>query len=91
MGGHNADDGSVREEYDWSVTRPSIAVIDAVAHAEDVEITDVSSALDTTLYERVDPDALDTLVSASDHVSISFSVADYDVQIEGDEVVVSDE
>ncbi|MFC7216240.1 HalOD1 output domain-containing protein [Saliphagus sp. GCM10025334] len=91
MGGNDGDSGSVREEYDCSVTRPSIAVIDAVAHAEDVEITDVSDALDTTLFDQVDPDALDALVSSSDHVSVAFSVDDYEVQIEGDEIVVSDE
>ncbi|USZ73072.1 HalOD1 output domain-containing protein [Natronosalvus halobius] len=91
MGGNDEDGDSVREEYDWSATRPSIAVIDAVAHAEDVEITDVSSALDTTLYGQIDPDALDTLVTGSDYVSVAFSVDDYDVQIEGNEILVSGE
>ncbi|UTF55887.1 HalOD1 output domain-containing protein [Natronosalvus rutilus] len=91
MGGNNDDSSSIRDEYDWSATRPSIAVINAVAHAEDVEITDVSDTLDMTLYDQVDPDALDTLVFSSDHVSVAFSVDDYEVQIEGNEVVVSDE
>lgn len=51
-------DGGIRAEYDWSAVTPSTAVIETLAIALDREPTKV-----TPLYETVDPDALDTLVS----------------------------
>ena len=73
---NEADDGVVQATYDWSSVAPSTAVVETVAIAVDRELT----ALDS-LYESIDPDALDTLVrsnrSSTDDrpTTISFSFA----------------
>jgi hypothetical protein len=51
-------EGEVQAEYDWSAVTPSTAVVETLAVAMDREPTKI-----TPLYESVDPDALDTLVS----------------------------
>jgi hypothetical protein len=67
----------------------STAVIRAVARAEGIDPTD----LETPLYEAVDPDALDDLVSLgpADHpssgVRVEFTYCGYEVQVRGDGTV----
>lgn len=67
----------------------SQAVIEAVASREDVE----PMALETPLYEAVDPDALDALVetTASQHdrasLEIEFTYHGYHVRVSADGVV----
>ncbi|USZ68892.1 hypothetical protein NGM10_03940 [Halorussus salilacus] len=71
----------------------STAVIDAVAAAADVE----PAELGTSLYDQIDPDALDNLFSnrhngmprGSGHVV--FRVLDYEVTVYSDGHVVVDE
>lgn len=58
------DDGgsaeTIRSQYDWSTISPSTAVVETVATAVDRETTDLDS-----LYETLDPDALDTIVQSN--------------------------
>lgn len=51
------DMGSIRAEFDWSVVTPSMAVVETVAIALDMEPTGLEP-----LYETIDPDALDTFI-----------------------------
>lgn len=75
---------SVQARYDWRTTQPSIAIINAIATLENVEPIKLSTALDTTLFDHVDPESLDTLVTNDGHISISFPIREYNVQIDGD-------
>jgi hypothetical protein len=56
---------------------PSEAVIHALADAEDVP----PESLPVTLWDYVDPEALDSLANADD-CTVRFAVEDYDVTVE---------
>lgn len=72
--------------YDWSATSPSIAAVTALATVIGVDSTD----LDSTLYDYVDPDALDALVrdQNSERVTVSFTIDRYRIRFDGDELSV---
>lgn len=55
---------------------PSITVVEAIANLEEVDPTD----LDFTLYNHIQPKALDTLTQ-SGAVTVTFSLAQYKVHI----------
>ncbi|WP_293032164.1 HalOD1 output domain-containing protein [Natronococcus sp.] len=63
-----------------------MAVIDALASLEDVRPVHLPAVLDDPLYDFIDPEALDALVTDKEAISVSFTVADYDVQIDGDKL-----
>ena len=84
-----SDGESVRGQYNWSNASPSMAVIDALAAIEDVKPINLQRTLDTTLYEEVNPDALDSLVTNDGHVTISFTIDQYRVLIDGNKLVVT--
>lgn len=79
----------IEHTYD-EATPASIAVIQAIAAVEDVDPIDV----EFTLFEHVQPDALDMLVghdSATGNVEIKFTVDGYRVRVrDTGEVVVRD-
>jgi len=86
-------DGTVRAQYDWESTPPSIAVVRTIAVALGCEPT----ALEP-LYESVDPDALDRLLqpsgssAAPGDLTVTFAVADRQVTVRssGDVIVRAD-
>ncbi|QLG27156.1 hypothetical protein HUG10_06180 [Halorarum halophilum] len=69
---------------------PSIAVIEAIAAVENVEPDDLAFGGGLPLSEYIDPDALDSLVTHDD-VTISFTVAEYRIRIDGSHVGVHSE
>ncbi|RQH02584.1 HalOD1 output domain-containing protein [Natrarchaeobius oligotrophus] len=75
--------------YDWSRTTPSFAVVDTIAGLEGVDPVDLSTAFGTTLFDHVDPESLDTLVTADGNVSIAFPIDDYFVRIDGSVLCIS--
>ena len=84
---------TVRAQFEWASTAPSMAVIETVAIALDREPTTIEP-----LYESIDPDALDALLrsngssAAANGVTVSFVVADRQVTVHsrGDVVVRAD-
>ncbi|WP_121744874.1 HalOD1 output domain-containing protein [Natronorubrum halophilum] len=88
MGGSDGYE-SIQSQYDWSYIAPSEAVIDAIACLEDVESVALSVQLDTTLYDHIDPESLDTLVTGCSTLSISFIVDEYKIQINGNTLIIS--
>ncbi|MUW13526.1 hypothetical protein GJ633_01835 [Halorubrum sp. CBA1125] len=77
-------------QYDWSTTSPSDAVVDTVASVVSGGPTSFGP-----LYDRIDPDALDSLVQSTgtgrtaDGIRVSFSLADRLVTVHSNgEVVV---
>jgi hypothetical protein len=85
-----ASDGTVRGQYDWSVTEPSTAIVEMVAEARNRDPTELEP-----LYGAVNADALDAIVrsdgqsTAAGVVTVSFEFADQQVTVHssGDVVV----
>ncbi|MCU4751205.1 hypothetical protein OB919_04285 [Halobacteria archaeon AArc-curdl1] len=76
--------------YDGRIS-PSVAVVLGIAEHEQCD----PDILDFTLYEFVDPDALDSLVRGNHRLEtnsteVKVIVDDYDVSVQGDTVVVTD-
>jgi hypothetical protein len=68
-------------EYDWSSVPPSTAVVEVIASAVGGEELALES-----LYESIDPDALDALLRTGDEhttekITVSFVYASHDVTI----------
>lgn len=75
---------TVRGQFDWSVTNPTVAVVEAVAVATDREPLDVYS-----LHETIDTDALDRLLQSTrsatpSSIRVTFSYGGCDVTVRGD-------
>lgn len=81
-------DMRLREDYDWSQTPPSMTVVEALATVEDVSSTELTQRLGGPLYEYVDPGSLDSLVSGSQDISISFAIDSYRIHIDGSELTI---
>ena len=77
--------------YDRSETPPSIAVVDAIASVEGVDPASLSAVGGTTLYDHVDPDALDRLLGSADAeaVRIDFTIGSYTVRVGPETVTVT--
>ena len=72
-----------RREFDWTEITPSTAVIELIAEESGQDPTELDP-----LYESVDPEALDRLISSDgmnphDHtLAVSFSYNEYTVVIQ---------
>lgn len=78
-------------EYDREEIPPSRAVVEAIADVEDVDPVELSTGGGATLYDHVEPDALDRFVS-SDTIAnpeIRMSVDEYTVWVDTDVVLVA--
>lgn len=87
--GHGPVSGTIRVEYHRTDITPSLAVVEAIADLAGVEPTALADEAGIVLYDHVDPDALDALVTGSRDVDVSFTVAGYDVTVDDTDVVVS--
>lgn len=67
---------------------PSQAIIEAVARAEGVDITEVEPPAYAPLYAAVNPEAIDQLISSSsatnDGLRLVFEYEGYEITITGD-------
>lgn len=73
--------GVIQDRKDWPGESPSIAIADAIALLEDLEPVELPDGLGFTLYEYVDPEALDSLVTDSDGVGVSLELVGYSVRV----------
>lgn len=83
-----ADEGQLERQYDWSTISPSVAVLDAIARFEGTNTARMADRLKPTLGQTIDSDAVDALLTSSASVSLSFTFADYAIQIAGDTVAI---
>lgn len=83
-------DALVKNQSDWSENAPSRAVIEAISAVENVEPTSLSEELGTTLFNHVDPEALDRLVTADTDITIAFTFAEYRVRIDGNTLSIDE-
>lgn len=82
-GNERVDGETVRVQYEWSTSVPATAVVDAVAAAARRDPLEFAS-----LYEFVDPDALNSLVRSSglsdSGTTVSFVFEGYKVTLHSD-------
>lgn len=72
-------------DFDVSYRPPSEAVVDAVATVECTTAT----GLETPLYDAVDPEALDSLLTGASTVDyVSFAYCGHELLVEPDRVLV---
>lgn len=76
-------DGRISHSYDWAETNPTTAVVETLAVAANSEPLDTDP-----LYEAVDPDALDRLLSSTDaetptDLRVSFDYGCFRVEVHG--------
>lgn len=69
-------------EFEVEGGSPSSTVVEAVAELESMNVTDLP-----TLYETLDPDALDKLYESSADARVTFTYNDYRIAVETDGVV----
>jgi hypothetical protein len=84
MGSSDEGEELINSQYDWSTSRPSVAVVTAIAGLENVESVD----LPATLNDHINPDALDALAATNSPVTISFHLDEYRIQIDGDNLII---
>lgn len=87
--GHGSDmDEVIRAEFDWSEVPPSTAVVEMVAIAADREPMALES-----LYDTIDPDALDMLIcsggtnSTNGMATVTFAFYGHKVTVQRDGTV----
>lgn len=78
----------LERRYDWSETAPSVAVVEAIAAVAETDPADVPIGRGTSLYDVVDTDALDALVTHGPEISVTVPVDDYLVRLRGPELAV---
>ena len=72
-----------RSHHDWTATAPSQAVVEAVATVEETTPIALPRETGTTLYDHVDPEALDSLVGSdrSGSVEVAFDIGSLRVTV----------
>ncbi|OYR56502.1 HalOD1 output domain-containing protein [Halorubrum halodurans] len=80
---------SVRIAHGHDERLPSLAVVEALADLAGVNPNGLGDEAGIVLYDHVDPDALDRLVThrSDGDVDLSFTVGAYEVRVDSDEVV----
>jgi len=83
------DTAPVRSRYDRSRTSPSRAVVDALAAIEGVDPVALGHEREFTLYNYVDPGALDAILDG-DGVTVTVDVGGYRIRLTDDELTVTE-
>ncbi|WP_440764923.1 HalOD1 output domain-containing protein [Natronorubrum sp. DTA7] len=83
---------TIRSHHDWATTTPSRAVVEAIATVEETTPVTLARETGTTLYDHVDPEALDSLVGSDRNgsVEVAFDVGSLRVTIASDGRLVID-
>lgn len=72
-----------RQEFNWSQTPPSVAVAYTIAALKNTDVVEISP-----LYEYVNPQSLDSLVTAAEEITVSFTAYGYTIQLTDSTVVI---
>ena len=81
-------DGCYRE-YDVENTQPSRAILNSIADCEDVEIDQIANGHPDPLYNYIDVDALNELLTTRPSLEVSFPYSDYNIHIDGESVQIT--
>lgn len=76
---------TVRSTFDRSEKPPSIAVVETIAAIEDMPPTDFS----ITLPDFIKTTSLNELVNSNSDDSVTFSVDQYQIQVNGNTIAVT--
>lgn len=76
-------------EHDWLSTTSILADVEAIASLKEVDSVTLWTDEGVTLHDYVDPETFDALDADGRANTVGFTVADYTVQIEGSELVVT--
>ena len=79
----------VSQSYDWTEVPASVAIIETIAEYEGEALDWTVENQDLPLANCVDADALDSLVGNGTDLALSFSYAEYEILIHGNEVAVA--
>lgn len=71
-----------------SQSDPVHEIIESLADVEDTSPAELPTELGGPLWDYVDPGALETLVTQSEDVTISFAVESYQLEIDGGELTI---
>ncbi|MFC4990511.1 HalOD1 output domain-containing protein [Saliphagus infecundisoli] len=74
-----------QKEFNWEQTLPSVAVAYTIAALENTDVKAIPP-----LYEYLDPQSLDSLVTDSVEARISFTAYGYTIDLVDSTVVVKD-
>lgn len=89
MGSSRGTLARVERQYDWREVSPGVGVIDAIASYEDTTPANIAENLDPPLGRVIDIDAIDTLIETGTALAVSFTYADYHIQIRGNTVKIA--
>lgn len=90
MNGNHTYETETQDRYNWAQTPPSVAIVEAIARIENCPPTELPTTHGIQLYNSINPEALDTLVTSSDPVSLSFTLDEYDVQLTEETLTIRD-
>ncbi|MFP8952694.1 HalOD1 output domain-containing protein [Natrialbaceae archaeon A-arb3/5] len=79
---------TVRFQDEHVDPKPSTALVEAIATLEGVAPDALPTARGICLHEYVDPEALDTLVTETEDVSVQTTVDEYEVTVTADALTV---
>lgn len=81
-------DSEVEYVYDRETVTPSLALVEAIAEAEDVQATQLSEKIGAPIGAYVDLDAIDNLITEEDEVGVVLRIEEYRIRIDDDTVTV---
>lgn len=81
-------DSEVEYVYDRGKVAPSLALVEAIAEAEDVQATQLSEKLGAPIGTYVNLDAIDNLIIEEDEVGVVLRIDEYRIHIDADTVTV---
>ncbi|WP_114578546.1 HalOD1 output domain-containing protein [Saliphagus sp. LR7] len=71
-----------------SESDPVYGIIESLADVENTSPSELSTELGGPLWDYIDPGALESLVTQSRDVTISFAVDSYQLKIDGEELTI---
>jgi len=89
MDGLSQERVAVRRTYDSTATNPSIAILEALADIKNKRPEELSGPNQPRLYDKVDTDALDQLLTDSEDLTVSFQFEQYRIRVTGRELTVT--
>lgn len=85
------DESSLLYQDQWSGSNPIPEIIESLADLEDTPPSELDSALGGPLYEYIDPETLEKIITQSEDVTVSFAVEWYQIEIDDSQLSIYEE
>lgn len=79
-------DPIIKRQCEWCERPPSIEILETLAVVENVPVDDLHMELQQPLYEYINPESLDEVVTSQDDVTLGFDIDSYRIRIDDDEL-----